>query len=106
MIIGENHMNATIKENLEEARIQVRGNYCDGGDICLEIPAFFIPTEYYKDFGLSILNPWESSLKYIRIINPKEIEGNYVRLRTGERAELFDLAADDFKAQVVNFIYS
>ena len=51
-----------------------RGNY----DICLEIPAFYVPLENYNDFGLSILNPWESSLKYILIINPKEIEKNHI----------------------------
>lgn len=79
-----------------------RGNY----DICLEIPAFSIPPEYYNDFCLSILNPWESSLNYIRIINPKEIAENHVRLRIGEQVGQFDLAADDFKAQVVNLIYS
>jgi hypothetical protein len=79
-----------------------RGNY----DVCLEIPAFLIPPEDYNDFCLSILNPWESSLNYIRIINPKEIVENHVRLRIGEQVGQFDLAADNFSVHIINFISS
>ena len=98
-------MDDQIIKNLKQARIQVSGHYCDGSDISLEIPAFYVPPENYNDFGLSILNPWESSLKYIHIIQPREIEKNYIRLRIGERVGQFNLTDDDFKVQIVNFIY-
>ena len=99
-------MDTKINKNLKAALTQVRGRYYDRGDIYLEIPVFFIQTEDYNDFGLSILNPRESSLKYIRIVNPTEIKENNVRLRLGERTEQFDLADDNFREQILDFIYT
>ena len=59
---------------------QVRGRYCDGCDVCLEIPAFFIQpgNENYGAFGLDIdCSQFKSKLKFVHIVRPKEIKENY-----------------------------
>ena len=88
---------------------QVRGRYCDGCDVCLEIPAFFIQpgNENYGAFGLDIdCSQFKSKLKFVHIVRPKEIKENYIRLHRGEQNEEFDLTAENFEAQIFNFLYS
>ena len=90
-------MNTLIDKNLKEALTQVRGRYCDGCDISLEIPAFLIKpgSENYRAFGLDLLNDqFESKREFVHIVHPQEIEKNHIRLHRGEQTEEFDLTVD------------
>ena len=102
-------MDKTITDNLRYAKIVIGDLYSRGYDVCLEIPAFFIipKTENYDAFGLSVYrSQFESSLKFIRVVHPRQIEKNHIRLYYGERTKQFDLTAENFEAQIFNFLYS
>ena len=96
-----------INKNLKEALTQVGGHYCDGCDVYLEIPAFFIlpGNENYGAFGLDIRrSQFESSLKFIRAVNKKELDENHVRICFRGQAEQFDLTDKNFKEKIINFL--
>ena len=97
-----------INKNLNEALTPVGGRYCDGCDVYLEIPAFFIlpGNENYGAFGLDIRrSQFESKLKFVHIVRPREREKNHIRLHRGERTGEFDLTVEDFEDQIRDFLY-
>lgn len=102
-------MNTKISKHLDYVLTQIRGRDDDGCEICLEIPAFFIKprSENYGAFGLSVYrSQFESSLKFIRVVHPRQIEKKHIRLHYEERTEQFDLTAENFEEQIINFLYS
>ena len=101
-------MDTIINKNLKDALTQVGGRYCDGCDVYLEIPAFFIlpGNENYGAFGLDIdCSQFETKLKFVHIVRPKEIKENHIKLHRGERTGEFDLTVEDFEDQIRDFLY-
>ena len=101
-------MDKTITDNLRYAKIAIEDMYQHGYDVYLEIPEFFIipGTENYKAFGLDLLhNQLESKLEFVRVVHPRTIEENHIRLQRGERTGQFDLTAENFKKQIFDFLY-